>query len=223
MDDEERALSQDRWRRAQHFLDGRSDAEAERLLRRDAYRRRLAIGIPVLVSLVLGVVVVLIVAHRSGSEPRHVREVATWRAILGLSLQAVGLGLEGVAIVRNARARRSLGAATPLTFLSRIERKQLLAQVRGRVAPVPSQVPLARDLASRLVSQRIALFAAGVGLLVIGQAIASTVLWYPVFVALALPLLVAGALKQRRDTARAQRFLADHPDPRSKEPQLDLS
>lgn len=212
MDDDDRALSESRWRKAQAFLDGVGDAEEERTLRRQAYRRRLlligAIAVPVAVLAVL-----IALSHRSGGRAAEGPEVALWREILGFSLQALGLALAGVGLVRSKHARRSIAAGTPLIFLNKGERKQLLREVRGGSDPVPSQLPLARDLAVRLTLQNSPLIASGFVLLLIGQGLIGYPSWYSFYAAACVLLFVWAGLFQRRDSARARRFLAEHPNP----------
>lgn len=212
MDDDDRALSESRWHKAQAFLDGVGDAEEQRTLRRQAYRRQLllvgAIGVPVAVLAVL-----IALSHRSGGRAAEGPEVALWREILGFSLQALGLALAGVGLVRSKQARRSLAAGTPLIFLNRGERKQLLREVRGGLDTVPSQLPLARDLAVRLTLKSSPLIASAFVLLFIGQVLIEYQSWYSFYAAVCVLLFVWTALSQRRDLARARRFLAEHPSP----------
>jgi hypothetical protein len=98
--------------------------------------------------------------------------------------------------------------------LSRGQRRELLAQVRSRRPVDPARLPLARDLARRLVDQtRFVVLYSGVVVSQIGQAILTPETWrvamsagLTFFFALVVALVA-------RDVRRARRFLSQHPAP----------
>ncbi|MCZ2820111.1 hypothetical protein O2V63_07215 [Modestobacter sp. VKM Ac-2977] len=102
----------------------------------------------------------------------------------------------------------------PTAVLSWAQRRRLLAQVRGRAAVDPARLPLARAQARRLVLQRDQLLLL-VGVLVqqLGRAIGDPTQSTVAFTALATVVLLAVAGLLWRQARRAERFLADHPDP----------
>ena len=105
----------------------------------------------------------------------------------------------------------------PTAVLSWAQRRNLMAQVCGRAAVDPARLPLARAQARRLVLQRDQLLLL-VGVLVqqLGRAIGGPTPSTVAFTALATVVLLAVAGLIWRQARRAERFLADHPDPGSR-------
>jgi hypothetical protein len=200
-----------RWAEAQSILDRAPTRSAAERLRRARWNRWLLVAGAVLVSLALGVLVALFVLDPG---PRREEEAPTWRVVVGFVLSGLALLFMVVALVVQFRAlRRTRGWSSPLYVLTRRQRKQLLAGVRGQAPVVPERLPLARHLAELLLVQHLALpVQAGMMVNFVGLWIADRQPFRLVLVAVfGAALLVAGLLF-RRENRRARRFLAAHPD-----------
>ncbi|SDM09338.1 hypothetical protein SAMN05660642_01633 [Geodermatophilus siccatus] len=198
-----------RWAEAQALLSGGPDAAAEQRLRRTLRRRVLAVLGATLGAGVLVWLVVLLAADggESSSPGVPLRQVVT-----GFALATVGLVVAGVAVVRQVRAvRRRRVRNGPLFVLAVSQRRELLAQVRGRVPVDPARVGLARRTAEDLQHQRHTVWTnVGPSVLWTGLAVALPS-WWRVTAAAAYLLLtvVAGGLAQR-GARSAQTFLVAH-------------
>ena len=99
-----------------------------------------------------------------------------------------------------------------MTVLDPGQRKELAAQVRGRRSVEPARVPLARLMAEQLVHQRTVFVTnLGLGILFVGQWIASPSVWRAVLGGAYAVLVTEAFLFAQRDARRAQRFLDEHP------------
>ena len=133
---------------------------------------------------------------------------------VGLALALAGAVLVGVGLVRTWRAwRHRDGWAAAEPVLGRAERRELLAQVRGRRPADPARLPLARVLAGQLaVRSGLALVLAGLCVLATGRWLLTGTVAAPE--ASAGAALVAAAVVgvlAHRDARRARHFLARHP------------
>lgn len=199
-----------RWAEAQSVLDRRATESAQQRL---AQRRRLLI-LAVVGGVVLGAAVsaLLVVLLHEGIGRSTEHDVPVWQAVTGFVIAGAGLVVQGFAVVVQWRTNRRLQAwSSPLLVLSRAQRKELRAQVRGRAPVDADRLPLARHLAERLIAQRLAV-GANLGLLVafIGLWIAEPS-WWRAVLALFLALATAAVAPfAERDARRARRFLEEH-------------
>ncbi|MCZ2837507.1 hypothetical protein [Modestobacter sp. VKM Ac-2985] len=139
-----------------------------------------------------------------------------WEAA-GLVVQGAGLTVMlGYGLVAWRSGLFRAAWSRPAAVLSRAQRRGLLAQVRGRAEADPARLPLARDLARRLVLQhhQLLLFV-GVVVQQVGRAIGAPTRSTLVLTAVVTVVLLVGAALTHREARRAGRFLADHPDPAS--------
>jgi hypothetical protein len=199
-----------RWAEAQSILDRAPTESAAERLRRARRNRWLLVAGLTLVSLGLGVLVALFLLDPS---PDAGEGVPTWRLVVGFTISGLALLFMLVALVVQFRAlRRTRAWGSPLHVLTRRQRKELLAAVRGRVPVVPERLPLARHLAELLLVQRLALLVqAGMMVNFVGLWIADPEPYRLVVAAVfCISLLVAGLLLQR-ENRRAKRFLDAHP------------
>ena len=102
-----------------------------------------------------------------------------------------------------------------MTVLNGRQRRELLAQVRGRVPVEAARVPVARYLAELLLSRRpVLVLNAGIALMFVGQSVTSRS-WYQLALAGITAVSTAAFwFAFRRDEQRARRFLDTHPAPR---------
>ena len=101
---------------------------------------------------------------------------------------------------------------SPLAVLTRSQRRELVASVRGSRPVEPERVPLARLLAEQLVSQRPTLVAnVGLGIAFTCQWIASPAQWRAVLTGVFALVIGASWVFLDRDARRARQFLDDHP------------
>lgn len=204
---------EDRWAEAQSLLDRTPTESAARRLRR-AQRNRWFLVVGVAVSgtaLMVGVVFLL----RDGLAPGPGGEVSTARAVAGYSLSGLGVLLAVVGLFWQIRAtRRARAFSSPLHVLTRRQRKDLLAQVRGRSAVQSERVALARHLAEMVeVQQWILVPQAGILVNFVGLWVAAPSTWNFAIAVVFAPMLVLAAVLIRRESRRMQRFLAAHPVP----------
>ena len=201
-----------RWAEAQSVLDRAPTESAEERLRRS--RRFLLMIVAAIVLLSVAVAVVALVFWH-GRSTRSAADVPTWQGVLGVVVVGTGLVFECYGVVTMLRRNRRLRAwRSPTAVLTSAQRKDLRSQVRGQVPVAPDRVPLARDLAERLIAQSIAVVTnAGLAIMWVGQWIESPSTWrWMVAIAYGLLLGVSWCFTQR-DVRRARRFLAEHPAP----------
>ncbi len=199
-----------RWVEAQSILDRAPTESAEQRLRR--WRRLMVLFVTAMVLLATVAAVVLGVRfhHVFEVEPS---DVPTWQAVIGSTIAVAGLLLVGIGgVVALSRNSRLATWPSPLAALTRRQRKEVLAQVRGLKPIEPARVPLARVVAEHLVGQRVFMVPnSGLGISFIGQWIAlPTVLRAVLAIGSGLVLAAAWAFVQR-DARRARRFLEEHP------------
>ncbi len=198
-----------RWAEAQSILDGAPTESAKRRLRRSRQLAGLFVA-AVLLLCTVAAVVLFVFAH--GTFDAEPSQVPTWQTAMGYTIAVAGLLLQAFGVVTTWRNNRRLRAwSSPWAALTRRERKEVLAQVRGLQPIEPERLPLARHLAEHLVSQRAGLVAnVGLGIAFTGHWIASPALWRGVLAfGYGLVLPVAWAFVQR-DARRARRFLEAH-------------
>jgi hypothetical protein len=137
-----------------------------------------------------------------------------WEAA-GLVVQGAGLAvMVGYGFVAWRTGLFQAAWWQPIAVLSWAQRRSLLAQVRGRAAADPARLSLARAQARRLLLQRDQLLLlVGVVVQQLGRAIGEPTPSTVVFTAVATVVLLAVAGLMWREARRAERFLADHPDP----------
>jgi nitroreductase len=198
-----------RWADAQSLLDRAPTESADQRLRRWRRLRVLLLASVLLVSAAVGVMLAVLFSGPSA----HAKEAPTWQAVFGFVIAAAGLVLQGFGVAALWWVhRRVRGWRSPLSVLTRAQRKELLAQVRAQRPIQLSRVPLARLLAEQLVGQRAVMASnLGLGICWAGLWIASPTLWraviaglYGVFLALGWPFI-------ERDARGALRFLGAHP------------
>lgn len=202
---------EERWAQARSVLDRKPTEPAERRLRRTRRLLLLLVGAAVLVAGGVAAVAVVVLGDTAAVEPSH--DVPTWQVVLGFVLSGLALVVMFVAVVAQFRANRRLGAwRNPLSVLTRGQRKELLAQVRGRAPVEAARVPLARYLAEALLSRRAAVVLnLGAAALWTGQWIALRMWWHLIAGGLVGAAAVIFWLTFRRDEVRARRFLEAHP------------
>jgi hypothetical protein len=203
---------EDRWVEAQSLLDSRpSEEAAQRLSRWRRSRLLFMVGLSV-AGAALGLVVVLL-AGGGGSITDL--DPPVWQEVTGVVVSGVGCVLALIGLVAILKANRRLRAwHNPLAPLTRQQRKQLVAQVRGRAPVQPERLPLARYTAELLVNQRLA-WVTQFTLLILwaGMWIADPT-WWRLAAATAFALLaLVGGFFVRRDADRAQHFLDSWPAP----------
>jgi hypothetical protein len=165
---------------------------------------------------VLGVAValliaVLVAARSDGDGP----DVGGAQEALGLVVSGAGLLLEIAGLVLSWRSGMFRGAfRQPGMVLTRRQQRELAAQVRGRAPVDRRRLPLARDLARRVIGQRrFLVFLSGVAVLQVGQAISAPASWRVWSSAGLLVLYLVGGVLGFRDARRARAFLDQHPEP----------
>ncbi|MDP9429893.1 MAG: hypothetical protein M3Q47_13915 [Actinomycetota bacterium] len=198
-----------RWAEADALLAGTPSEAGQRWLRRTRRVRLLVVtGLVVALGALAAVVGVLVVDGEADPP-----DVPTWQVVTGFVVMTAGLLGAFVALIRQRRGLRRLHAwRSPLLVLTARQRKELLAQVRGKAPVDPARVGLARLLAEGLLQGQAAL-GLNLGLMVMwaGQAVAQPS-WWRVGVATAFMLLCAASAPfLRRDARRAQAFLDTHP------------
>ncbi|SOE02333.1 hypothetical protein [Blastococcus haudaquaticus] len=204
---------ENRWSEAQSLLDRKPTEPAERRLRRSRRRRLLtALGASLFLGAPIGILAYRFADDAASSSPV---DVPTGQVVAGVVLALAGLVLAGVGFVAQLRANRRMSAwNSPLYVLTKEQRKELLAVVRGRVTVGSDRLPLARHLASNTLQQRATLpLMLGVTAFWLGQAVALSSWWYATMAGVFV-LLIGGSvpfvLRQER---QARRFLEQYPAP----------
>ena len=204
---------EERWAEARSLLDRTPTESAEQRLRRWRRHRVVALAALLLVSAAVGVILAVLV----GGVASDASEAPAWPQVTGFVIAAAGLALQLSGVVAAVRGNRRLRVwRSPVAVLTRAQRKQLVAQVRGRRPVDPDRLPLARLLAEQLVAQRNGMLAnlglevAFVGLWMATPSTGRAVIavGYGLLLAVLWPFL-------QRDTRAARRFLATHPTPRA--------
>lgn len=212
--DTDAGASEGRWREAQRVLDGVADDGARERWRRQKVIR--LITILCVMGFAVGVVSALI-GNRSGHHPQAPVDVPVWREVVGGALLVIGLVVAVVKVVRLMRSGGLWSAwCAPTRVLSRVERKRLLQQVRGRRPVVPAQLPLARDLAVRLTRQRLdPVMTLGVAMIMAAPLFNGYGIRTESIIGISLMAVSygAGAVLMPREITRARLFLAQHPEP----------
>lgn len=208
-------VDDERWGEAQSVLDRMPTPTAHQRLRRHRTVSLSVVAGLVLMSVAVGVLVFVLFRGSAGSTGGEDPDPPLWQVVSGTALLAAGLVLEvvGFLAMRRAGVYRDRWRR-PTSVLTRGQRRALLAQVRGRVPADPARLPLARYLARQLRVQMSGLLLyVGLVVLQIGQAVTNPSVWRSTFAA-ALTVLYAVVLTLfQRDARRADRFLAEHPDP----------
>jgi hypothetical protein len=165
----------------------------------------------VLAGLTLGLVLVLVIGEGvDGGDGGPL-----WRDVLGLVVLGLATVVIVVGLVVQLRGNRRLHVwRNPLAPLTRAQRKELVAQVRGRGEHPAERLPLARYMAELLVHQRTAMTGQiGLLLLFAGQWIGSPSTWRVLLMAVFAVVVLVGMPFVRRDVVRARAFLEAHPAP----------
>ncbi len=201
------------WAQARSLLERTPTEAAQRRLRRWRRQRIGALAALLLVSAAVGTAIAVLF----GGGASEAAKVPAWQQAAGFSIAGAGLVLQLTGVVATVRRTRGLRAwRSPLAVLTTAQRKQLAAQVRGRLPVDAEQLPLARLVAEQLLVQRTGMAAhLGLEVLFIGQwiadpstaraAIAGS---YGLLLAVLWPLL-------HRDVRAARRFLGTHLVPRT--------
>jgi MFS family permease len=203
---------EDRWAQAQSLLERRPTEAAEQRLTRWRRNRLLFLSGFTVAGLALGLVVVLLVGGDVGGDDV---DPPSWQLVTGLVISGAGCVLALTALVAVLKANRRLRVwGNPLAPLTRRQRKQLVAQVRGRSAAEPDRLPLARHMAELLVHQQL-VWVTQLSMLVLwaGNWIADPTWWRLAPVVGFGALALTGGYFVRRDVTRARRFLETHPAP----------
>jgi len=201
---------EDRWAEALSLVDRTpTESAAERLRRWRRLRLSFVIGLSV-AGLVLGLVVLLV-----GHGMAATTDPPVWQELSGIAVEALALVVIVAGLVLQLKGNRRLRVwSNPMAALTRRQRKQLIADVRGGGPVDPARLPLARYMAELLVHQRTAL-TGQVGLVVLfaGQWIVSPTAWRLTMSALMFVMWSVSTFFMRRDVGRARAFLDRHPDP----------
>ena len=206
-----------RWADAGSILDGTPTESARRRLAQ--FRRRMRAGLVAafLVALVVGGLLGWAIASGTddGARSGTGDSSSGWADVVALVLLAAGVVLLAVGLVRMWRAGAWRGSwSAPSLVLTRVQRKHLLDQVRGRRPADPARIRLARDVAGRLLRLRgIDWVFAGVVVTQVGTAVGDPSAFRWLYVAafcLGFAVLL-GLLRRQR--AQAQAFLDRNPVP----------
>jgi hypothetical protein len=201
---------EERWAQAESILANNPTPSAEARTRRVRTMVWLSVVGVVVLSAAVGVLAAVLFRH-GHHRPSH---VPAWQEITGLTVQMAGVAVEIAGFVILHR-RRQWGARwrTPTAVLTRVQRRSLVRQVRGRIPADPSRLPLTRDLAGRLVDQRglVVLFV-GIAILNVGQTILHPSPFRIGLTAVIVGVYAACIPLMRRQRRQAQRFLAEHPE-----------
>lgn len=197
-----------RWAEAESILRRRPTPSAQNRVRR---RRRLVL-LGLCGALLLGALAGAVIAAFTDGRTSGTT-APTWNVIAGLV--CVGLSLVLIIWVVVVQIRSGVWGGvwrSPTVALTRSQRKDLFAQVRGKRPADPARLPLSRDLARRLVLQQrtIALFAA-LMLQWVGQTLTAPDMFHLVGIGVFLLLSIVAIPIIIRDTGRAKRFLAKRP------------
>ena len=202
-----------RWAQAQSLLDRVPDESAEQRMRHVRRLRWLLVVALLVVTTALALAIAFVVIDRYALGTDE--DVPTNRAVVGIVVGAVGVVIAAVGLVVQIRAmRRVRGWRSPLYVLTRRQRKQLLAQMRGRAFVRDERVALVRHLAELLLTQRLALVAqSGLLLMFIGQWIMQPTTWRLVIVGIFGTAVLVASMLFQREAQRARAFLDEHPAP----------
>jgi uncharacterized membrane protein len=208
------ASDEERWIEAQSILDRTPTESAEQRIRG---ARRAAVLLPLALLLLLSACVVVgtVLLHDSTTAYETSDDVPRWQAVTGLVISGLAVLVMFAAFISMVRTNRRLRTwRSPLVALTRGQRKELLAQVRGRAPVRAERVPLARYTAELLTSRRpvLALNLAMVVML-LGQWITLRSWIQPAMAGFVALSTATFWLAFRRDERRAKRFLDTHPDP----------
>jgi hypothetical protein len=196
----------ERWADAESILDGDPTEFALSELRR--FRRRMryliwSLGAFLVLVVAAGVVVALLGGH-SGHHAAAPTRTPLWQEIAGLCLNGLGLVLIVVGLVRYFRsAGRRAAWRSPALVLTRAQRRELSAQIRGRAPVQPERVRLARylaDLAGGPHARRFfALLFSGLVLELVGQLITFPSTWRLIYtgVFLVVYVVLVGVVARR--------------------------
>lgn len=157
----------------------------------------------------------MIVGLTGGPSSSDSSTPATGQLVVGATLSVLGLVGEVVLLVRLFRSKQWRAAwRSPLRVLTRRQRKDLVAQVRGRTAADPARLLLARHLAERLAQQRqLAILYPALLALCAGQTVLFPDAFHLTLAGWFAVLAVVGTPLTLRDGQRAERFLEQHPAP----------
>ncbi|MGY1856197.1 hypothetical protein [Modestobacter sp. SYSU DS0290] len=205
-----------RWAEALSVLDrAPSAATRDRLRRARLLRWSWALGVAAL-GLAGGLLLAVLAGDGLVPDPGP---SGGWVAA-GLAVQSAGLAVMlgyGVVAWRTGLFRAAWSQVHPTAVLSRVQRRALRAQVRGQAEVDPARLPLAREVARQFVLQRHQLLLlVGVMVQQLGRAIGAPTRSTVIFTAVATVVLLVVAALMHREARRAERFLADHPDPASR-------
>ncbi len=137
----------ERWAAAESIVDGNPSEFAVHQLRR--FRRRMRILIWSLVGFavvgVVAIVVVVVVFGHHGQHPTARPRVPVWQEITGLGVTGAGIVVLVVGLVGYFRSGgRREAWRSPALVLTRAQRRELSAQIRGRAPLDPDRVRVAR-------------------------------------------------------------------------------
>jgi len=137
-----------------------------------------------------------------------------WQGALGLALSVCGLALLILGMVKRLRSGGFLSDwSAPIVVLSQSQRRLLVRQATGKVPADPELLPLARDVARRLVrAERLSRFGVGgVALGLIGQVLLLARLPFALVAGGFLLVLAIAARLAHKRAGRAELFLRNHP------------
>lgn len=201
-----------RWAEAARLAGGSPSPLPTDQVRRRQLRTWVVLG--AVLAVAVGVGLLAFALGRGDSGTGRGPDVASWRETVGLVVSGTGLVVMVAGAVVAARAGVWGGwlVTRPESALTRAQVRQLHAQVRGRAPVSPQQLPVARDLAGRLVRLRATSpMGAGLVLLQVGQVIGAdswTVLAFSGAAALGFSVARWSVVRQ---AAAARDFLDRHP------------
>ncbi|MGY1649600.1 hypothetical protein [Geodermatophilus sp. SYSU D01119] len=175
--------------------------------------RRRVLVVAAVVLLVWALAVVLALLLRDSGWDEEPAQVPLAFQVAGFVVVALGGVVVLVGLVAAPVNWRRLAATPdPLVGLDRVERADLLAQVRGRRPVVPDRIEPARSLATRTAAQwPFPVLFSGSLLCTVPGSLSSPTPVRLVLMALSGAFVVTGGLYVALEVRRARRFLAAHP------------
>lgn len=201
----------EQWGQAQAVLDRAPAPAAEEKFRKGRRLVLLIVGGSLVLGAGLGVLLGVLLIHHAGT--RSHLDVPVWRTAVGLALALAALVAETWQLRELRRSRQFRpGWRGPLVVLTRQQRKELLAEVRGQRPADPEHLPLARYLAQRLSAQAHVLGVYGCAVvLFLGIWIATGLTALLIVIALWVVLIAVTGPLLARQVRQARRFLEEHP------------
>lgn len=201
---------EERWTQAEEILRNGPGPDARRRIR----QRKILFWSLLGGSLLLGLVVAFVVALLAGGHRQHHTEVPLWQAIAVIAFSAAGVVIEAIALFvmwRSGQLRNRW--YTPMSALSRPQRRELTRQVLGKAPADRARLPLARDLAERttLTTRYLLLVFAGMVLILTSQLLSRPTGWALWLLLPAVATWFVAVPLAIRQGRKVRRFLDEHP------------